>query len=467
MLFNSIEFAVFFLAVYAAYLVLPFRAQNILLLVASYVFYGSWDWRFLSLIWFSSTLDFFVAQGLHASRDLRQRRIYLAISVCINLGILFLFKYYGFFSHSLQALFASLGISVSWTTLNIVLPVGVSFYTFQTMSYVVDVYRGDLPPARRYLDYLLFVSYFPQLVAGPIERARNLLGQLSVPRTVTWTHVREGAWFLLLGYYKKTVIADNLAPFANEIFNAPEHAQGLAIVAGLLAFCFQIYGDFSGYSDIARGLARLMGVDLMANFRMPYFAVSPSDFWSRWHISLSTWLRDYLYIPLGGNRHGVANTYRNLMLTMLLGGLWHGAAWHFVAWGAYHGVLLVIYRLAETRFTPPDRCHGFKRALALALFFLLTCGGWLLFRVNQFGDLSLLAKGLWAGWRLNGLLCLFTIACTVTPLLLIEIGQERRQSLLAIKTWPRAVRLLVYLALWAGILLAGAVETQEFIYFQF
>lgn len=467
MLFNSIEFVVFFLVVYAAYLLLPFRRQNNLLLVASYVFYGSWDWRFLSLIWFSSTLDFFVAQRLFDSADKRKKRLYLACSICINLGILFVFKYYGFFSQSLQNLFAVFGLHASWTTLNVVLPVGVSFYTFQTMSYVVDVYRGDLSPTRRYLDYLLFVSFFPQLVAGPIERARNLLGQLSAPRSLSWTRVREGAWFLLLGYYKKTVIADNLAPFANDIFNLPDQAQGLAIVAGILAFCFQIYGDFSGYSDIARGLARLMGVDLMVNFRMPYFAVSPSDFWSRWHISLSTWLRDYLYIPLGGNRQGSRKTYRNLMLTMLLGGLWHGAAWHFVAWGAYHGILLVGYRFVELRLSPIVKSRGVRKAGAMAAFFILTLGGWLLFRVNQFGDLSLLARGLVNGWRLNGIVCLATIVVTVGPLLLIEIAQERQKSLLAVKAWPKAVRLLVYLTLWVGILLAGAVNTQEFIYFQF
>ncbi|MBP7828554.1 MAG: MBOAT family protein [Kiritimatiellae bacterium] len=464
MLFNSFIFVFFFLGVYTLYRLLPFRAQNLLLLAASYFFYGYWDWRFLILIWLSSSMDFLVAQAVHDTPDPRRRRRLLMVSVCVNLGILFVFKYYGFFSESLQALLSAFGLHVSWSTLHIVLPVGISFYTFQTMSYTLDVYRGQLAPTRHYLNYLLFVSFFPQLVAGPIERAGNLLGQVERPRTISRDHWREGAWLILLGYYKKVVLADNLAPFANEVFNAPGEACGLQVLAGLLAFAFQIYGDFSGYSDIARGVARLMGFDLMLNFRMPYFAVNPSDFWRRWHISLSTWLRDYLYIPLGGNRGGEVRMYRNLALTMLLGGLWHGAAWHFVAWGAYHGLLLIAFRVAGVRETPRSRP---AQLFSMAGFFVLTLIGWLLFRANRLADVPLLLHRMVQPWAWNGKLILFSILLFAGPLLVLEYFQERSRDMLAVLRWPVAVRWLVFAGLLLALVVSGAMETYEFIYFQF
>jgi len=468
MLFNSLDFLFFLVGIYAVYLLLPFRLQNYLLLVGSYYFYGCWDWRFLGLIWLSSTVDFFVSQAIEREEAPRRRKSLLLVSMILNLGILFVFKYFGFFSSSLQALLRSAGIEVGWTTLHIVLPVGISFYTFQTMSYTVDVYRRQLKPTTHYLDYLLFVSFFPQLVAGPIERAGHLLTQVIKPRTVTWSGLREGGWLILLGYYKKVVLADNLAPFADEIFNAPGAIGGMAIVAGVLAFCFQIYGDFSGYSDIARGVARLMGFDLRLNFRMPYFAVNPSDFWRRWHISLSTWLRDYLYIPLGGNRLGTAKTYRNLALTMLLGGLWHGAAWHFVAWGAYHGLLLVIFRLFGGE-EPAGGSAGrsFRSRLPAMLgFFVLTCVGWVLFRVRSLADIGLLWDALFP-LTLNGRLAFLSIAVFAGPLLLLEVWQEKTDDMLAVKRAPAPARLAIYAFVTAAIVLAGVVEGREFIYFQF
>jgi len=465
-LFNSLDFIVFLLVVYSLYLVLPFRAQNRMLLLASYVFYGCWDWRFLSLIWLSSTMDYFVAQALQRTEKERRRRGWLALSVGVNLGILFLFKYFGFFAGSLMELMNSVGFHLDWTTLHIVLPVGISFYTFQTMSYTLDVYRRQMKPTRHYLDYLLFVSFFPQLVAGPIERARHLLGQMERPRKVTYTCLREGGWLLLLGYYKKVVVADNLAPFVSEVFNSPGDVQGLGVLAGVLAFCFQIYGDFSGYSDIARGIARLMGIDLMLNFRMPYFSVNPSDFWRRWHISLSTWLRDYLYIPLGGNRKGPIRTYVNLSLTMLLGGLWHGASWHFVTWGAYQGFLLIFYRLLEIRWPWVARPAGWQKWFSGAVFFALTCLGWVLFRVNELSDVSILLRSLWVP-KLSGMVCLATLVWVLWPLLLIELAQERSGDMMVVKRWPAPLRFACYMYLWLAILLAGAVETQQFIYFQF
>jgi len=466
MLFNSLDFIIFLAAVYGLYLLLPFRGQNRMLLVASYFFYGCWDWRFLSLIWLSSSVDFFVAQALQRTDQESRRRGLLAISLCLNLGILFLFKYFGFFADSLMGLFTLFGLELDWTTVHILLPVGISFYTFQTMSYTLDVYRRQMKPTRQYFDYLLFVSFFPQLVAGPIERARHLLGQIENPRKVTYTGLREGGWLLLLGYYKKVVIADNLAPFVSEVFNTPGDVQGLGVIAGILAFYFQIYGDFSGYSDIARGIARIMGIDLMLNFRMPYFSVNPSDFWRRWHISLSTWLRDYLYIPLGGNKKGAIRTYINLSITMLLGGLWHGASWHFIAWGGYQGFLLVFYRLLEIRWPGFNHPTGARKWMSGIVFFILTCMGWILFRVNELSDVSLLFRSLWVP-KLSGLVCLATLAWVLWPLLLIEISQERTGDMLAVKKWRAPARALCYLYLWLSILLAGAVETQQFIYFQF
>ena len=467
MLFNSFQFLAFFILVYGLYRALPFRWQNPLLLAASYYFYGCWDWRFLTLICFSSSLDYFLSRAIYQTSGARRRRGLLLASVAANLGVLFAFKYFGFFAASLRPLLAAFGMDVSWTTLNIVLPVGISFYTFQTMSYTIDVYRGQLVPTRNYLNYLLFVSFFPQLVAGPIERAKHLLGQVERPRMIDRAAWREGCWLVLLGYYKKVVMADNLAPFANAVFNDPNQAHGVGVLIGLLAFAFQIYGDFSGYSDIARGVSRLMGFDLMLNFRMPYFALNPSDFWRRWHISLSTWLRDYLYIPLGGNRGGEVRMYRNLALTMLLGGLWHGAAWHFVAWGAYHGLLLILFRLAGGKGAPAETRGGWNRAGAMVFFFTLTLGGWLLFRVNQLSDVPRMLAHMFQPGIWNGDRALWSLLVFAGPLLLLEAMQEHRGDMLAIKrlAWP--ARYAIYAFLTFAILVAGARETYAFIYFQF
>ena len=297
-----------------------------MLLVASYAFYGAWDWRFLGLIVLSTVVDYVVGMSLAATGDPRRRQFLVTASIVANLGILGLFKYAGFFAKSLVGLGASLGVEIPAFALDVVLPVGISFYTFQTLSYTIDIYRGTLKPTRRFLDFALFVAFFPQLVAGPIERASRLLPQVLQPRHVTWEKFGSGSWLILWGLFKKVVIADNLAFLVNAVYATDASPTGWQVVAGTVAFAWQIYCDFSGYSDIARGLARLMGFELMVNFNLPYAARSPADFWRRWHISLSTWLRDYLYIPLGGNQGGALRTYRNLGLTMLLGGLWHGAA---------------------------------------------------------------------------------------------------------------------------------------------
>lgn len=336
MLFTQLTFWVFFAIVAALYVLLPHKAQNRMLLVASYVFYGAWDWRFLSLILLSTGVDYVVGLKIGAEDHQARRKRLLAISLAVNLGMLGVFKYFGFFVSSFEALLAQFGYETDPFVLSIVLPVGISFYTFQTLSYTIDIYRRELEPSRDFLDFALFVAFFPQLVAGPIERARNLLPNIAAPRMLSWDALGRGAVLCLLGLIKKVVIADAIAPSVDAVYASPDPTRADVILATWL-FAIQIYCDFSGYTDIARGVAKMLGFRLMRNFAQPYFAVDPQEFWRRWHISLSTWLRDYLYISLGGNRGGAWTTYRNLMATMALGGLWHGAAWNFVLWGIYQG----------------------------------------------------------------------------------------------------------------------------------
>jgi D-alanyl-lipoteichoic acid acyltransferase DltB (MBOAT superfamily) len=466
MLFNSIEFLVFFAAVYGLYLVLEHRAQNLILLGASYLFYGWWDWRFLTLIWLSTAADFLVALAMERSSTPRRRRHWLSVSLIFNLGMLGAFKYMGFFARSLMDGFAQLGYQMDLRFAELVLPVGISFYTFQSLSYTVDVYRGELKASRNPIDFALFVAFFPQLVAGPIERATHFLPQVQNPRTINYESWREGSWLILLGYYKKVVLADNMAPIAMRLFNNPGDVHGLEVLIGIYAFAFQIYGDFSGYSDIARGTAKLMGFDLMHNFRMPYFAVNPSDFWRRWHISLSTWLRDYLYISLGGNRLGSWLTYRNLMFTMVLGGLWHGAAYNFVAWGIFHGAILCIHRWL-TEGKERRAAASFVTPMKMVLFFQVTCVGWLLFGVKELRDAPLLLRNMLRPFELNGLTALMTLAAFAAPVLVIDWLQYKSGDMLLIKTYSRPLRASIYAAAFVAILLWGATGAKQFIYFQF
>ena len=465
MLFNSFIFLLYFAVVYGGYLVLRHRAQNLWLLAASYLFYGWWDWRFLFLIFLTSCVDFVCSNKIAASSENADRKKWMLLSVCFNLTILGFFKYFNFFADSFVRLLNLLGMDANPILLNIVLPVGISFYTFQSMSYTIDAYRNQLVPTRRLTDYLLFVSFFPQLVAGPIERASHLLPQVEKPRTIRYEEFREGAWLILLGYFKKVVIADNLAVIANEVFNNPGDYQGLAVLFGVYAFAFQIYGDFSGYSDIARGLGKIMGFDLMYNFKMPYFATNPQEFWRRWHISLSTWLRDYLYVSLGGNRDGSVRTYRNLFLTMLLGGLWHGAAWHFVLWGVFHGTLLIIHRLFLA-FSPPVQGSRALYLFKLVAFFHITCVGWVLFRINVVEDFQTLLYGLLTPGLVSWT-WVSAFAVLLWPLLLVDYLQERRKDMHAVKSLPRPVRAGVYAILFTYILLFAKLGAHDFIYFQF
>jgi len=347
MFFNSIDFAIFLPIVFLLYWFVVhknLKYQNLLIVVASYVFYGWWDWRFLSLILFSTIVDYSVGLGLSKQEDKKKRQVLLWISILVNLGFLGFFKYYNFFLDNFVTAFNFLGYHIDPQGLSIILPVGISFYTFQTLSYTIDVYKKKLEPTKDFIAFSAFVSFFPQLVAGPIERATHLLPQFYKKRKFKYSKAVDGLRQILWGLFKKIVIADNAAEIANQIFNNSADYNGSTLVLGAIFFTFQIYGDFSGYSDIAIGTSRLFGFDLMRNFAFPYFSRDIAEFWRRWHISLSTWLRDYLYISMGGNRRGKLRTYQNLIVTMLLGGLWHGASWNFVIWGGYHGVLLAATR---------------------------------------------------------------------------------------------------------------------------
>ncbi len=471
MLFNSETFILFFAVTYTLYLMTKGRrGQNRLLLVASYVFYGWWDWRFLSLIALSTVVDFFLAKNIKASTDKDTRKKLMLTSVGVNLSILGFFKYFNFFVDSTTNLLGSFGIQPDFVTLNIVLPVGISFYTFQTLSYTIDVYREKMEPTDDFLDFALFVSFFPQLVAGPIERASALLPQISKPRHLSWGQVNAGAHLILWGLFKKVVIADRAAIHSNNVFNNIEAYSGLDLVTGALAFTLQIYGDFSGYSDIARGTAKLLGFDLMVNFKLPYFARNPSDFWRRWHVSLSSWLRDYLYISLGGNRGGTFLTYRNLCLTMLLGGLWHGAAWNFVLWGAFHGLILVIYRVTPVLKDDPaeDGLAGWLGwGWRVPVMFVFTVCGWVLFRCTTMADITWWFSHAGPGLSEQSLSMLVRVGALWVPLVAVQIWQQLRGDLLVMANSPVPLRVFIHAGLLAGIFLLGIRSGSEFLYFQF
>lgn len=381
MIFQSLDFVMFFAIVFAVHWLLRGRSRNAFLLGASYVFYGYVHPWFLFLIWFETLVVYVCALRIRASPAHAKAYMLTAVSAC--LGLLGVFKYCHFFVDNFVAALNGLGMDVTGPAIRIALPVGISFMSFQAVAYVIDVYRGELEPRRRLLDVALFKAFFPQLVAGPIERAQHLLPQLEAERVLLPSMVLEGLSLMTWGFFKKLVIADSMALIANKVFLLKDPGFPL-LWAGVLAFCVQIFADFSAYTDIARGSAKLLGVNLIENFRHPYLAATPIDFWRRWHISLSTWFRDYVYIPLGGNRTGRLLEARNVMVTFLLSGLWHGANWNYVLWGGYHGVLIVIYRTAGAVF--PQRLAGLRwlTPLRILLMFALTNIGWLMFRETDF-----------------------------------------------------------------------------------
>lgn len=341
MLFNTLEFALFFPAVFCAYWFLVnknLKAQNILLLVSSYFFYACWDYRFLFLLIFSTLLDYYTGIKMHKAENQKRRKFWFWLSVSINLGFLGIFKYYNFFSTSFAEAVSHFGFTANFWTLKVILPVGISFYTFHGLSYVIDIYKNRIKPCRNFVEYSVFVSFFPLLVAGPIERATHLLPQIQKRRDFDYTRAVNGLRQILWGLFKKMVIADNCAEYANTIFGDSSTYSGTTLVLGAIFFTFQIYCDFSGYSDIALGTARLLGIELLRNFAFPYFSRDIAEFWRRWHISLSSWFKDYLYIPLGGSKGGYRIKIRNTFIIFLVSGFWHGANWTFIAWGALNAI---------------------------------------------------------------------------------------------------------------------------------
>lgn len=469
MQFNSIEFLLFFPLVYLTYWYLlrnNLRWQNLFVIVASYVFYGWWNWRLLGLIVFTSLLGW--GGGLLIERANRRRAKFLTgLNVAVNLGILAVFKYYNFFAENLVELAESIGVELHISTLNLMLPVGISFYTFQTLSYVIDVYRGQIRATHDICAFFAYVSFFPQLVAGPIERATNLLPQFLERRQFDYGKSVDGLRQILWGMFKKVVIADNCAMIANEVFSHSGDASWLTLVFGALAFTFQIYGDFSGYSDIAIGTSRLFGFDLMANFRTPYFSSSIPEFWRRWHISLNTWFRDYLYIPLGGNRKGKGRQILNTLIVFGLSGLWHGANWTYVVWGLYFALMSFPYIINKDL----RRFEG--RWWSILLTFFIVVGGWIIFRAENmmqagevFAGIFTLKPGVdWMGLGLSSILTFSTYGFIIALMVVEKFTQTYNHPLQALRL-PRVGRWSLYLLL-IFLMLFFVGRAESFIYFQF
>ncbi len=483
MLFNSIEFAIFLPIVFLLYWFATGKnrqVQNVLLLIASYVFYGWWDWRFLSLIVFSSGLDFIIGLRLGSEQNERKRKLLLWSSLAVNLGFLGFFKYYNFFAESFVDAFTLLGRPLDIDRLNIILPVGISFYTFQTLSYSIDVYRRQLEPTRDALSFFAFVSFFPQLVAGPIERASNLLPQFLKDRDFDYEKARDGMRQILWGLFKKVVIADNCADFVNLIFNNSDDYSGGTLILGAVFFAFQIYGDFSGYSDIAIGTARLFGFNLMQNFAFPYFSRDIAEFWRRWHISLSTWFRDYLYIPLGGSRGSTSSKVRNVFIIFLVSGFWHGANWTFIIWGGLNALYFLPLLITKRNRTHLETIAqgkpfpSFKELYMLLLTFSMTVFAWIFFRAESLSHalqyvrnicrLSLPRGADFIGTSIHP----FSLIALLLFFISVEwLGRESKYGIENVSSIrSRSMRWAVYTIL-CFLTLVFHGDQQKFIYFQF
>lgn len=473
MLFNSLAFALFLpLTFYGYWALRGFRlnVQNLYLLLISYLFYGWWDWRFLLLIMTSSLTDYLIGQRMPDASN-KMRKLLLGLSLGINLGLLGFFKYFNFFIDSFVSLSETLGFQANINSLNIILPVGISFYTFQTLSYTIDIYRGKIQPVQNPITFFAFVSFFPQLVAGPIERAKNLLPQLNTERQFNYDEALLGLRQILWGLFKKMVIADNCAPYVDTIFANPEAMPTGTLLIGVILFAFQIYGDFSGYSDIAIGTARLFGIKLMQNFRYPYFASDVGEFWRRWHISLSTWFRDYVYIPLGGSKYGRLKTARNILIVFSVSGLWHGANWTFVAWGVLNALYLLPLALRTDKFVGPNQNSTLKQAVmtfgSTLLTFSLICLAWVFFRSENIASALAYVYRLLFDFSLTIhspflLIPLLLVACCVT----IEWIYRDQSFPLARPPGNTVIRWGLYSCLFLAIC-ANTENTDTFIYFQF
>lgn len=472
MLFNSLSFAIFLPVVFALYWMLRqhLKSQNILLLISSYVFYGWWDARFLSLIVASTVVDFFLGKYLVKAKSMASRKWLLSASMLFNLGLLGVFKYYNFFIENFAHLAHSLGFHTNPTLLSIALPVGISFYTFQTMSYTIDIYRKQLEPTHDFIAFAAFVGYFPQLVAGPIERASNLLPQITKPRSFNYQKAVDGLRQALWGFFKKVVIADAVAPFVDQAFTDPNLYSSSALIAGAFLFSIQIYCDFSGYSDIAIGISKLFGIDLMQNFRTPYFSRDIAEFWRRWHISLSTWFRDYLYIPLGGSRGSTLLKVRNTFAIFIVSGFWHGANWTFIIWGLINALLFLPLLLAKRNRNNLDH-PSLKDFHRIAITFIITTIAWVFFRANSLAHAIDYLDGIRLNATGNSLHIKPVLMAYIALLLLGDwFGRKHHFALNLLNDGPwgryAILRIGTYLLL-SYLILRYIGGQQNFIYFQF
>jgi len=480
MYFNSLEFFLFLPLVFAIYWLIPKKnvlEKNVVLLLSSYVFYGWWDWRFLSLILFSSIVDYNLSQRLGKVDEKKKRKLLLFVSITLNLGLLVFFKYCNFFIDSFAEAFSFFGQSMDPARLDIVLPVGISFYTFQTLSYTIDVYRRKLEPSRNIISFFAFVSFFPQLVAGPIERATNLLPQFKKEKSFNYVESVDGLRQILWGFFKKIVIADNCAQIANRIFDNYDSMPGSMLFVGAVMFAFQIYGDFSGYSDIAIGLSRMFGFNLKKNFAFPYFSRDIAEFWRRWHISLSTWFRDYLYIPLGGSKGGKLRQLRNTFIIFIVSGFWHGPNWTFVAWGALNALLFLPLLLRDKNRKNLDMVAHEKLfpsvgdMLRILSTFIIVCFAWIFFRAETIADAGIIISKIFdpsfftlPSFEFTEFFSLFFLIIFI----MIEWVNRHKNFALELgeSPYPRWFNWSAYLVtLLVIVVFAG--DLQEFIYFQF
>ncbi|MBL3654859.1 MBOAT family O-acyltransferase [Fulvivirga sediminis] len=476
MLFNSIDFAVFLPIVFLFYWLAfqkHLRLQNLFIVLVSYIFYGWWDWRFLLLIFFSTLVDYWVGRGLMYSDGSLRRRVLLWVSLSINLGILAFFKYFNFFVSSFASSFSLLGAEIQSSTLNIILPVGISFYTLQTLSYSIDVYKRKLEPTSDFIAFAAFVSFFPQLVAGPIERASCLLPQFYKSRVFDREKSIEALKLMLWGLFKKVVIADSCALFANQVFGNYKGMLGSELLFGAICFTFQIYCDFSGYSDIARGVARLFGFEIMQNFYYPYFSKNISEFWRRWHISLSSWFKDYLYVPLGGNRGNSLFKIRNVFIVFIVSGLWHGANWTFIVWGMLHAVFYLPLLLGGKRLSKGEESN-IKNVFQIVFTFTLTMLSWVFFRSESVSMAFDYLNRIRLAPFIELSSFLFSVRVIGVVLILISfvviewISQEHQFAFEKIGVrWKRPWRWLMYYSVMIIIVWCSGNSSQEFVYFQF
>lgn len=487
MLFNSLSFAIFLPVVFLLYWLVinkDLKAQNLLLLASSYFFYACWDWRFLFLLVFSTALDFFTGIKMESSQNQNGKKFWFWLSISVNLGLLIVFKYFNFFSDSFVSLASGVGLTINPWTLKVVLPVGISFYTFHGLSYIIDIYKGRIRAEKKFVDYSVFVSFFPLLVAGPIERATHLLPQIKQKRIFNYGYAVAGLKQILWGLFKKIVIADQCAEFSNLIFNNSESYGGVALILGAIFFAFQIYGDFSGYSDIAIGTAKLFGIALLRNFSFPYFSRDIAEFWRRWHISLSTWFRDYLYIPLGGNKGGVLRKCVNTIIIFCVSGFWHGANWTFIAWGLLNAIYFIPLLLAGKNRSNVDivaqgkLLPSWKELFQMIFTFSLTVFAWIFFRSKDIGQaikfITKIVRGIASNYNYTESITLlqtnvgYFIMLMIAIFILIEwIGREGQFAIeyLFAKS-NKSVRWIFYfLIAFTTLLYSGS--KQEFIYFQF